>query len=408
MKAIQKYIILGAVTLGLQPLFGEPGTVVTLATVGDRVRAKNPDLAAARLTIDEAVGRMKQSGRLENPDLEIGTRYNTTSAERGLEIGLSQKFPVTNRLKLEKDRGTTAFMAAQTEIREVQNQLIGEARAALVRVLAVRERKTLLEQQTRLSQELAKFIDEVAKKGEASVIEAGQARLEASRFTTESRQLAAEEKRTIGELKPLLGVSPGETLYVSGGLPGLRLPEGADQIERPALEIARLAVIAAEQDLAIEQTRRYGDLTAGFFAGAERVVDAPEAAAKEGIVGFRVTIPLPFWDKNDGNIEAAEAKAKRRRKEVVALRQGIALEAEATRSEMLEWAKLASEIESELLPQAAEQTDVAEQTWRNGQGDLLTVLRSREQRLDLAAARLEALQNFHLARVRYQTALGNP
>lgn len=401
-------MILGAIALGFQPLFGEPGTVVTLATVGDRVRAQNPDLAAARLTIDEAVGRMKQAGRLENPDLEIGTQYNTTSAERGLEIGFSQKFPVTNRLKLEKDRGATAVMAAQTEIREVENQLIGEARAALVRVLAVRERKTLLEQQTALSRELADFIDEVAKKGEASVIEAGQARLEASRFTTESRQLAAEEKRTVGELKPLLGMSAGETLHVSGGLPGLRMPEGADQIERPALEIARLAVIAAEQDIAIEQTRRYGDLAAGFFAGAERVVDAPEAAAKEGIVGFRVTIPLPFWDKNEGNIEAAEAKAKRRRKEVVALRQGIALEAEATRSEMLEWAKLASEIESELLPQAAEQTDVAEQAWRNGQGDLLTVLRSREQRLDLAAARLEALQNFHLARVRYQTALGNP
>lgn len=405
---IQKFIILGVIGLAIQPLLGKPGTVVTLATVGDRVRAQNPNLAAARLTIDEAIGRMRQAGRLENPDLEIGTQYNTTSAERGLEIGFSQRFPVTNRLKLEKDRGATAVMAAQTEIREVENQLIGEARAALVRVLAVRERKTLLEQQTGLSRELADFIDEVAKKGEASVIEAGQARLEASRFTTESRQLAAEEKRTVGDLKPLLGMSPGETLYVSGGLPSLRMPEGADQIERPALEIARLAVIAAEQDIAIEQTRRYGDLTAGFFAGAERVVDAPEAAAKEGIVGFRVTIPLPFWDKNEGNIEAAEAKAKRRRKEVVALRQGIALEAEATRSEMLEWAELASEIESELLPQAAEQTDVAEQAWRNGQGDLLTVLRSREQRLDLAAARLEALQNFHLARVRYQTALGNP
>lgn len=405
---MQKFIIIGVIAFGVQPLWGEPGAVVTLATVGDRVRAQNPDLAAARLTIDEAVGRMKQAGRLENPDLEIGTQYNTTSAERGLEIGFSQKFPVTHRLKLEKDRGATAVMAAQAEIREVENQLIGEARAALVKVLAVRERKALIEQQSRLSRELADFIEGIAKKGEASVIEAGQARLEAARFTTESRQLAAEEERAVGELKPLLGMTPGETLHVSGGLPGLRLPEGADQIERPALEVARLAVVAAEQDVAIEQARRYGDLTAGFFAGAERVVDAPEAAAKEGIVGLRVTIPLPFWDKNEGNIEAAEARAKRRRKEVVALRQGIALEAEAARAEMLEWAKLATEIGNQLLPQAEEQTGVAEQAWRNGQGDLLTVFRSREQRLDLAAARLEALQNFQLARARYQTALGNP
>jgi len=408
MYSIQKFIILGAIGVSVQPLCGEPGTVVTLASVGDRVRAQNPNLAAARLAIDEAVGRMKQAGRLDNPDLEVGAQYNGTTAERGLEIGLSQKFPVTNRLKLQKERGATAVMAAQTEVREVQNQLIGEARAALVRVLAVRERKILLEEQTGLSKELADFIDEVAKKGEASVIEAGQARLEAARFTTRSRQLAAEEKRAVGELKPLLGMAPGETLHVSGGLPGLRLPEGADQIERPALEIARLAVIAAEQDIAIEQTRRYGDLTAGIFVGAERVVDAPGAAEKEGIVGLRVTIPLPFWDKNEGNIEAAEAKAKRRRKQVFALRQGIRLEAEAARAEMLEWAKLASEIANDLLPQAAKQTDTSEKAWRDGQGELLTVFRAREQRLELAAAQLDALQQFHLARVRYETALGNP
>lgn len=408
MKNIQKYVILGAITIGFQPLYGEPAAVVTLATVGDRVRAQNPNLIAARLTVDEAVGRMRQAGRLENPDLEVGTRFNPTSNERGLEVGLSQKFPITNRLKLEKERSTTAVMAAKTEIREVENQLISEARVALVGVLAIRERKALLKKQTELSKELATFIEEIAKKGEASPIEAGQARLESSRFATEIRQLAALEKRTIGELKHLLGMKPGESIYVGAGLPDLRLPEGADQIDRPALEVARLAVIEAEQDVAIEQARRYGDLTAGFFVGAERVVDAPDAAVNEGIIGFRVTIPLPLWDNNEGNIEAAEAKAKRRAKEVAALRQGIALEAEAARSEMLEWAKLSSEIKNDLLPQAEEQTDLAEQAWRNGQGDLLTVLRSREQRLDLSAARLNALKEFHLARVRYQTALGNP
>ena len=164
----------------------------------------------------------------------------------------------------------------------------------------------------------------------------------------------------------------------------------------------------ARQETAIERTKRYGDVEAGMYVGAERSIDEPEGSELEGIVGIRFKIPLPFWDKNEGNIEAAEAKAMRRRQEVIALNQGIRLEAEAARAEMLEWAKLAKEIEMTLSPQAAEQTDLAEQAWRNGQGDLLTVLRSREQRLELAATRLEALQNFQLARVRYQTALGNP
>lgn len=399
--------IIAILVAGMTSLAAEPALVITRENLADRIRGQNPNLAAARLLVDEAVGRMKQAGRLENPDLEIGFEHNHRFTEKSFELGLSQKFPVTRRLTLEKKLGATEVRAAATEIREVENQLIGEARAALVRVLALRERRQLLERQTEVSTQLADFISEVAKKGEASVIEAGQARLEASQFTTESRQLAAEQRRAVGELKPLLGMRPGETLHVSGGLPGLDVPEGADAGGRPALEVARLAVIAAEQEIALEHSRRYGDLTAGFFAAAERVVDAPEAAEKEAIVGFRVTIPLPLWDKNEGNIEAAEAKARRRRKEVLALREGILLEAEAARDEMLEWAKLASQIENELLPQAAEQTDVSERAWRNGQSDLLTVFRAREQRLELAAARLDALKQFQLARVRYQTALGH-
>ncbi len=407
MKWYINVFVVGIVACGTGRLTAEPGTVVTLASVGDRVRAQNPDLKAARFAIEEAVGRLRQSGRLENPQLESGLAYNTSSSDRGLELGISQIFPVTNRLRLEKNLGSTAVQSAQAELREVTNQLVGDARAALVRVLAVRKRKELLADQADLSNQLADFIAEVAKKGEASSLEAGQARLEASRFVTQSRQLAATEQQAVGELKPLLGMAPGETLHVSGSLPSLHMPEGADEVERPALEVARLAVIAAEQETAIERAKRYGDVEAGVFAGVERSTDLPESAEKEGIVAIRFKIPLPFWDKNEGNIDAAEAKAKRRRQEVTALNQGIRLEAESARAEMLEWAKLAKEIELTLAPQAAEQTDLAEQAWRNGQGDLLTVLRSREQRLELAAARLDALQNFQLARVRYQAALGN-
>ena len=404
MKWYHNVIFAGIVACVSEDVRAEPGTVVTLRSIGDRVRRDNPDLKAARFTIDEAVGKLRQSGRLENPELESELEHNSGFDYGRLEIGLSQKFPLTNRLEIEKNLGATQVLAAQAEVREITNRLVGEASEALVRVLAIRERMELLSEQAKLSNELAEFISEVAKKGEASSLDAGQARLEASRFVTQSRQLAATEQQAIGVLKPLLGIPLGETVIVSGTLPALRLPAGADDVDRPALEIARLAVVAAEQQTEIERTKRYGDARAGFYAAGEDI----GRDENEGIVGIRFSIPLPFWDKNEGNIEAAEAKAKRRRQEVTALDQGIRLEAEAARAEMLEWASLAREIEQTILPQAAEQTDLAEQAWRDGQGDLLTVLRSREQRLELAAARLEALQNFQLALVRYRTALGNP
>ena len=89
-----------------------------------------------------------------------------------------------------------------------------------------------------------------------------------------------------------------------------------------------------------------------------------------------------------------------------ALSRSIRLEAESARKEMEEWAKMIREINDTLLPLAKEQSAFAETTFRNGQGEIQSVLRSREKRLQLSAARLDALREFHLARVRHETALG--
>lgn len=392
--------------LAVHPLAAGP-VAVTLQSVSERVRSQNPELAAARLTVDEAIGRMKNAGRLENPELQVGSRYSTTSTERGIEIGLKQPFPVTSRLKLEKKLGATEVESARQEIREIENQLIGKARAALIRVLAVRQRRELLDQQSKLSSELAEFISGAAKRGEASTLDVGQARLEALRLATESRRLAAEESQALVELKPLIGLQPGDSLHVSGSLPGLDLPDQSNSEKRPALEVARLALTAAEQQAAIERTRRYGDLTAGVIAGAERNIDEPYGPETEGVAGIQLSVPLPFWNNNQGNIDAAEARAERRRQEALALRRNILLEGETIRAEMVEWAKLTAEIDASLLPQAEEQTALTERSWRAGQAELTDLFRARERRLEIASTRLNALQNFHLARVRYQTTLGH-
>lgn len=406
---IMNYHLLGGIAIGLlaTPLTAAPTAVVTLNSIGDRVRSQNPDLAAARLGIDEAIGRMKNSGRLDNPNIQISPRYNTTTAERGIELNLSQRFPLTNRLSLEKHLGATEVESARQEVREVENQLIGEARTAFVRVLAIRQRQDLLKQQSKLANDFADFLAGSAKRGESSSLNAGQARLEIARIMTESRRLSAEEYQIIGSLQSLIGMKPGDPLAISGMLPGLALPGEVRADNRPALEVARLAVIAAEQNAAMERARRCGDLTTGMMAGIERNLDEPAGAANEGIIGIQFSMPLPFWNKNEGNIEAAEAGRKRRHKEALAMERTILLEAEAARKEMIEWAKLVTEIESQLLPQASGQTKLAEQSWRAGQAELIDVFRSREQACSLAATRIEALQNFHLARIRFETALGN-
>lgn len=398
-----------ACAITAQSLAAETSVVVTLGSIGDRIRAQNPDLAAARLRIQEAVGRMNQSGRLSNPDLETSFEHNSRFREGKLEIGFSQRFPVTGRLQLEKDVSLTELKASEAEVREVERQIISKAREAVVKVLATRQRRELLREQVGVSKQFADFLSDVAAKGEGSALDAGQAKLEATSLSTEIRQLDASEAALVGELKPLLGMRPGESLSVSGSLPIPSLPSvAADPAKRPDFQAAKLNAQAAAQGVALEQARRYDDVEGGFFAAAERTEDAPEGYENEAIIGLRFKVALPFWNKNEGAIQEAEAKKERTEKEAIALGRGIRLEAEAARAEMAEWTRLIGEIDSTLLPLADEQSKLAEDAYRNGQGEIQSVLRSREKRLQLSAAKLDALREFHLARVRHESALGKP
>lgn len=399
----------GLCLLAASPLNAEPGVVISLASVGDRIRAQNPDLAAARLRIREAQGRMKQSGRLANPQLEVDLSHDQRFRERSLEIGFSQRFPVTNRLKLEKDVSATEVKVAEAEVREVERQLIAEARQGIVKVLAVRKRRELLKDQSKLASEFSDFLAQVAAKGEGSPLDAGQAKLEAAGLSLEMRQVDAEEAAAVGVLKPLLGVLPNSPLHVGGSLPEPLVPGAAvDPSKRPDFQAAVLNAKAAGQGVAVEQSKRYEDLEAGVFFGAEKTEDAPEGFDKEGILGLRIKVPLPLWNKNEGAIEEAKARQERMEKEATALARGIRLEAEAAKAEMEQWSKLLGETTNTLLPLADEQAKAAEDAYRKGQGELQSVFRSREKRVQLLASRLDALREFHLARVRYESALAKP
>ncbi|MBX3740593.1 MAG: TolC family protein [Akkermansiaceae bacterium] len=389
-------------------LHAAPAVVVTPDTIPKRIRAQNPDLAAARLRIAEAVGRMKQAGRLDNPQLETSLQHSRDFREGGVEIGISQRFPVTDRLRREKGISVTELKAAELEVRQVEQKLVSDANRALIEVLAIRLRKDLLNRQSGLTKELAESIRTAAEKGEGSLLDAGQARVEAMQADTEARQLDAKEASALAELKPLLGIRPDEGLVVSGTLASPALPgTGADPSRRADFQLSKVEADIAEQSIGLEKAKRREDFEGGAFFSAERTEDAPEGYENEAVVGLRLKIPLPFWNKNEGNIEAAEVTHRRKQLETRALAESIRHEAGGARSEMAEWAKLIREIDSQLLPLATKQATDTEAAWRDGQADFQTVLKSRAQRLQLESTRLDALRDFHLARARHQAALGN-
>jgi cobalt-zinc-cadmium efflux system outer membrane protein len=387
------------------PLTASPSEILSFESISSRIRNHNPELAAARFRIDEAVGLAKQSGRLSNPSFDSGISSNTRANEGNIEIGLTQKFPLTDRLRIEKEISATEIQVAEAEVKNVERLLISDARQEFVKILAIRERKSLLKQQQELAIELAEFISEKSKQGEISPLDAAQAKLASLQLTTQERLLNTEETAALGKLRPLLGIAP-ETAVTLSGNPSTIAASKNISIERPDLAAAKLHLRATEAGIALERANRREDIAASFFATEERSEDAPNGFDNETIIGFKLSIPLPFWNNNQGNIDAATARHNRKEQEVKALANQINHESNTTLTEIRQWAALITELEDKLLPLAKEQTDLLEKSYKQGQGDLQLVLNSHQQTLELLASKIDATREFHLANIRHQASRG--
>lgn len=382
---------------------------VSLESIAGQVLSSNPELAAARIRLREAEGRWRQSGVRDNPELETEFEHDPKLSEWRADIGVSLRFPLTDRLARAKAASQALLQAAAEEIREQERVLAAAGRESVIDILALRaQREGLIRQQT-VVRELAAHLGGLAEKGEASPLDAGQARIEAAALDAGARRLDAQETQAEGRLMILLGCAPEEMLMVEGALPPTENNAAPVKTGVPAAVAAkRLEAVAAREDVAVETSRRTGDLTAGVFVSGARSEDAPDGYEQEWMTGFRLGIPLPLLDRNEGAIASARAAAERIEREADALAGRFQIEAATARAEMERWAALVAEMDQTHLPATVEQGRLAESAYRTGQVDLQTVLRLREKELQLQAARLDALREHHLARVRRDAASGQP
>jgi cobalt-zinc-cadmium efflux system outer membrane protein len=371
-------------------------------------RRHNLELAAARLRIAEARGRLLGSGRLTNPELELEFSQNVRVPERVASIGFMQQFPLTARLRLERAVSHAQLAAAEAEVRDAERKLVAEVKLAAVKLLAVQAQRELREQQLTNSREQTEFITKRVATGEAAAVDATLTELEADQLSVELLQLETSRAALLGELRPLLGVPAGLGVTITGTLapPGPVPAKGASGAQRADLAAARHTAESARRATERARAQKWQDIGAGLTASAERTDDAPEGFSNDLFLGFRLTVPLPVWNRNEGGIAEASAAAMRAEKEIEALKLSIRTAAEAARAEMAALAKLVNEMDSALLPKAAQVEEQLRTSYGTGQTALTEVLRARARRLELLEGRLDAVRDFHLARVRYDAAIG--
>lgn len=366
----------------------------------------NPALAAARFRIEEARGRLDAAGLRPNPELEFDLSQNIRTPEHAVGVAWMQKFPRTARLALEKAVSRAELAAAAAEVRDAERVLAGEVRTAAVGLLALEKERGLRGQQILNSEELASFMTKRVQTGEAAAVDAAQVELESKQLSTQILMLNVEKATLLGTLRPLLGVSDAVTITGTLADPGELPAKGAALSTRGDYRAARANAEAAWQGVALANANKWEDITVGIAASHERSEDAPEGLKRDTMIGFKVNIPLPLYNKNEGKIREALATAKRTEKEIEAVAAQARAEAAAARSEMAALAKIVADIDGKLIPAAKQIEEQLRANYASGLTPLPEVIRARGKRFEMEAQRLDAVRDYNLARAKHHTATG--
>jgi outer membrane protein, heavy metal efflux system len=403
---LSRWLLLIGLTLPLAELLGAELSL-TPASAAQLALTQNLELRAARLLIAEAEARAENTGKLSNPELSTELAGGRNFDGR-IEIGVTQRFPVTARLRLARTLSAFEVELARLEIAARENRLAAEVQEAVVELIAARESIVLAGQQLTVTRALSESLENQAREGAASPLDAGQSRIVARELDVRLAALRVDETQAAARLATLLGVS-GETSFT---LPtSLELPSDAPTAKsagrRPDLRLAEVAVEAGEAGIALARTARWEDIGVGVFFEGERGRDELGGREREGFVGLRFSVPLPLWQKGDAPISEKRASRDRFARQLEAFQLAVRNETHAAFQTMRARHAAARLLTTDLLAAAREQLAQTEAAFGRGEIDAQPLFRAREQLITLERSAVEARHAFYLAHLRWLAATGN-
>jgi cobalt-zinc-cadmium efflux system outer membrane protein len=366
--------------------------------------ANNPELAAAGRAIGIAEGERRQAGLLPNPELAWemeDTRRETSTST----VTLSQP------LELGGKRGARIAVAgagqaiAQLDLERQRNGLRADVVQAYHAALRAQTAVELAQQSQALTERGLRVVQGRVSAGQSSPVEATRAQVQLAQAQAEVRR--AETQRTVAyqALARLTGspLATFDALQASNLSPG-QAPSADTllaQVEQTAeWRLAAAQVERGEASLGSEKALRIPNLTVSVGSQYSR-----ENRERVNVVGL--SMPLPLFDRNQGNVLAAARRADQARD----LRNAVELRLRSeTRSAVDQWRTAMQEVQAydrTILPSAQQAVDTATRGFEMGKFAFLDVLDAQRTLIDARGLYLEALAAATDARAQVERIYGD-
>ncbi|GAA5483933.1 cobalt-zinc-cadmium resistance protein CzcC [Haloferula sargassicola] len=353
----------------------------------------SPSLQSQRAELRALEAEIVQAGLPPNPELGFDVEnFAGNGGSRGFN-GAEITAALSQKLELGGKRSKRSLVAAleaealRAEIASDEREIRIATDRAFTTLLEARQVREFSEQNLARAEENRGTLDALLEAGKSTRIDVGKATLAVS----EAKELLAEsrsaESNAAAELSQTWGGGAADvTAAGSLSAPGGSVPSNPEAaIKRhPAMRAAALRFARAQATYDLEKAKRYSDVEVG--GGVRQLRDADETAA---VVGVRV--PLPIFDRNQGNIQAAKERLDRANAEGRSTESELRTRLARLSADLRAARSRASEFDSRTINAARQGLDDTREAYSAGKASLLEVLDARETLFEVERGQARAL-----------------
>lgn len=371
---------------------GQPA--LTLEQALSRAQAGSPLLAAARLELAASDGTVIQAGTRPNPELDAqledfrqATRTTTATLSIPLELGGKREARVA--------AAERSQALSRTELENTRASVRAAVIGAYFDLLVAQERVKVAADAKDIAARGTVSAERRVQAGRISPVEASRAQVAQANASLALSQAQAALADARHRLALQWGAEAPDFGQAAGVLDAMPQRPPFDQLlqrleQAPAMRASQLALAHRRALVDVERTKATPDVS--VLVGAKRDNDL---GLTQAVVGL--SIPLPLFDRNQGNIVEANQRALKAEDEHRARQLALRHELRAASAQLESARNTQAQLRSVVLPVAQQTHDAAVRGFEAGkfsQLDVLdsqrTLLEARERLLDAQASAYQA------------------
>jgi cobalt-zinc-cadmium efflux system outer membrane protein len=386
--------LIGVLITGLASARGEnpfvtPDHMTPVALVRQAL-ANNPELKFYAAEIAAAKGTLRTAGTIRNPELNTQTGYKNTSDNLGgtsgegaaWSVSVTQPFEYPGRIALRKAIAKGDVDLAALHLERFRSTLAARVRTLAYSISIARERAMAAREVADRFQGLSNVLAQRPPAGMTPLLETRIIDANTLNFRRQEREGALTAKTAAAELNQLCGRLADGALEVDAGELSLReksLQSLLEAARANAFEIRIRQRELAQQGfkVALARNERFPAIAVGPYYSQENAAD------KEQQAGIGISLPLPLWDRNVGNIETSKAREEQAQASLLATQREIerrvtqsAATFEAKREEIAKW-------QADTVAKFRDAAELADHNYRLGAVALPIYVETQKQYLEM-------------------------